>query len=131
MPSVIIDPTNKGLIQETGSGLFLKGTQARTATSDGLTTGIISATGGFIVLVTSASANNIVKLPAPVVGQTFLIAVTDNGCELRTSGNAVGINGTTGAVELALAADSLNWCICTSDTNWVVAKAATATADSV
>ena len=131
MPTIILDPTSKGLVQETGGAFLLKGVQERTATAAGLTTGLIAEDGGPIIIVTSGSAASVVKLPDATVGTVYLICVTDNGCELRTSGNAVGINGTTGAVELALPADSANWCIRTSATNWVVAMAATATPDAV
>ena len=133
MPKIVLDPTNKGLFQETGGSLNILGTQSVTATDDGLTTGLISATGGPLVLVDADSdANHIVTLPSPVVGLTFIINVAATGCELRTSAPAsVGINGTTGSgVELALAVNSTVWCICTSTTNWVVTSPAAATADS-
>lgn len=98
---------------------------ARTATSDGLTTGIIAA-GTTYVSVTSASANNIVALPAPVVGNVIYIHVGANGCELRSSAPAsIAINGGTGSnVESALPADSLTMCICVEATKWVAFEVA-------
>lgn len=69
-----------------------------TATSDGLTTGLIPAhaftgSGGFIT-ITSASADNIVTLPAIAdveVGAKCKFYIGATGCEVRT----VATSGTT------------------------------------
>ena len=76
----------------TETNTFTKGqqssAQAVTATSDGLTTGIIP-TGATYVTVTSAGANNIVLLPPPTPGTVVWVHVTANGCEVR-AGSATG-----------------------------------------
>jgi len=76
------------------------------ATADGLTTGILDDSLGFVA-VTSASANNIVTLPVPRPGRFLLVSVGANGCELRTTDpTTIGINGGVGAAaESALAAN--------------------------
>lgn len=94
---------------------------SRTATADGLTTGIIAPAGLVqTVSVTSASANNIIVLPPPIVGAQVNLFVAANGFELRSNAPAtVGINGGTGAsAESAIAANSFTTAICTSLTNW-------------
>ncbi len=93
--------------------------QARTATADGLTTGII-APGATHVTVTSASADNIIVLPAPVVGKQIVIDVGATGFELRSSApDTIAINGGTGsAAESAIAANSTIIAICISATAW-------------
>ncbi len=102
-------------------------THAVTATSDGLTTGIIPA-GAKHVTVTSASANNIALLPPPVPGTVVFISVTANGCELRAgtaagadgSGSiSIGANSASAGHESAIAANETIMCICTSATTWV------------
>ena len=102
-------------------------TYAITATSDGLTTGIIPA-GAKHVTVTSASANNIVLLPPPVPGTVVFISVTANGCELRAGTSAgadgsgtisIGGNTASSGHESALAANMTAMCICTSATSWL------------
>jgi hypothetical protein len=95
---------------------------ARTATSDGLTTGIIADAGLFqYIAITSASANNIITLPTPTPGTTLIMYVGSNGCELRSDTPAsVAIGGGTGAsAESAIAADSLVFLVCTSATSWL------------
>lgn len=93
---------------------------ARTATADGTTTGTIGA-GSSYVSITSAGANNIIILPAPVVGNIIWMHVGANGCELRSSAPAtIAINGGTGsAVESALPANSLSCLVCVELTKWV------------
>ncbi len=58
-----------------------------TATSDGLTTGLIPVVqnGLSFVTVTSASANNIVSLPAAAIGDRIKMLVGTNGCKLISS----------------------------------------------
>ena len=93
--------------------------EARTATVDGTTTGTISA-GVTHVTVTSDSADKIVILPAPVVGDEIVIDVGANGFELRSSApETIAINGGTGAdAESAIAANSTIILRCVSATAW-------------
>lgn len=94
---------------------------ARTATADGLTTGTITARGIVnYITVTSANADHIVILPAPVVGMQVILNVGANGFELRSSSpTTIGINGGTGAAaESAIAANSTVIAICVSATAW-------------
>ena len=71
--------------------------RAVTATSDGLTTGLLTtADFGRFLTVTAASANDIVVLPAAgtaFVGGTIEMWVGANGFELRANGTAATING--------------------------------------
>jgi hypothetical protein len=73
------------------------------------------------VQVTSANANNIITLPAPVVGKRLTLIVGANGYELRSNAPAtVGIGGGVGAnAESAIPANSLAVVVCISATNWV------------
>lgn len=99
----------------------LQGAVARTATADGLTTGII-ADGGMLqfVTVTSASADNIIVLPTPTPGTIVILHVAATGFELRTSTPAsIGINGGTGAsAESAIGANTTVVMICATATSW-------------
>lgn len=89
---------------------------AVTATSDGLTTGVIpndAGAPGYFVSVTSANANNIITLPSSddiPVGWTCRGYIGANGCEMRTvaSSNET-INGVDadGTQEAALPATTL------------------------
>jgi hypothetical protein len=94
--------------------------EARTATADGLTTGIVSATTDH-VNVTAGDANHIIALPTPSVGKRVTLVVAATGYELRTSApETVGINGGTGAdAESAIAADTYVECFCATATNWI------------
>lgn len=98
------------------------GLLARTATSDGLSTGTI-ADAGFIQIVdvTSSSANNIIVLPSPVVGTIVVLAVGSNGFELRSDTTAsVAISGGTGSSgESAIPADSMALLFCVTTTKWL------------
>lgn len=93
---------------------------AITATSDGLTTGII-ANGNVFAAVTSASANNIVTLPAAVPGTTVWLNVTTNGYKLQTtSPTTIAINGGTGAgAKSAVGANIFLKLTCNSATTWI------------
>ena len=96
--------------------------EARTATSDGLTTGIVSDGKLLsVVAVTSAGANNILTLPTPTPGSIVIAYVGANGYELRSDTPAsVGIGGGTGAgAESAIPADSIMVAFCIVATNWV------------
>ncbi len=126
MPKIKLDHTTKGVVQETGKGLFLfRGTQSLTANNAADTT-IIDAAGGTIVNVTSGGAARIVHLPAisaETIGLTFLLVVGANGFELRGHTETTDLlNQASGgaAVELAVAANSAILCVCTSATNWAV-----------
>lgn len=90
---------------------------AVTATAAGAA---IPATADYVT-VTSASADNIVILPAPVVGKSLKIFVGATGYELRSSDPAtIAINGGSGAgAESAIAANVLVHITCTSLTTWV------------
>ena len=98
------------------------GAVAVTATSDGLTTGIIPEAAR-VVQVTSANANNIVVLPAPVVGKEILLINTSGtGYELRSSSpTTISISGGVAAnAESALASTALLVrAVCISSTAWL------------
>jgi hypothetical protein len=103
---------------------FLLGKQAavaRTATADGLTTGII-ADGGMLqhITVTSANATDVITLPTPTPGTMVVLNVGSNGFKLQSSAPAtVGINGGTGAsAKSTIAASSTLVMICVSATSW-------------
>ena len=82
---------------------------AITATSDGLTTGIVAA-GTVFIEITAASANDIVAIPAPTaIGQRIRGHVGTNGCELRGAvGAALFINDVAVSItnEAAIPADT-------------------------
>lgn len=128
MPKIKLDHTTKGLVQETGAGLFLfRGSQSVTANASAdAAAATINAAGGTIVNVTSGAAARIVHLPpisADTVGLTFLLVVGANGFELRGNNESTDLlNGAAGgaAVELAVAANSALLCVCTSATAWAV-----------
>ena len=92
----------------------------RVPTVTGATTGTISA-GTTFVNVTSAGADNIIILPAPVVGLKITLINNATGYELRSSAPAtIGINGGTGAsAESAVAASVIVKVECVSATNWI------------
>ena len=126
MPKVKLQDGSKGLVQSSGGGVFLdNNTQAVTSgAADAVT---ISATGGSIVVVTSADANNIVHLPdaseGDLIGQMFVITVAATGFELRGSAEETQLlNGATGgaAVELAVAANTALLAINVSATLWAI-----------
>lgn len=93
-----------------------------TATSDGLTTGLVPI-GATFVSITSASANNIVTLPASDVGAVIFMYVGANGCEVRTpAASGATINGvdSDGTNEAALPATHLVMCACVADDTWIM-----------
>jgi hypothetical protein len=99
---------------------LISNSEARTATADGLTTGIISDTTDWVT-VTSANADHIITLPTPTPGRVVRMRNTGgSGFELRSSAPAtVAINGGTGAAaESAIAANSLVQCVCCTATQW-------------
>jgi hypothetical protein len=96
-----------------------------TATSDGLTTGLIPATARFVT-ASSSDANHIITLPTPVTGhQLWIQADASTNCELRTpadSGNTINNVDSDGTNEcLVTAANSLH-CLATSSTSWIVMR---------
>ena len=110
----------------TGAATFTAGAQssavARTATADGLTTGIIAA-GTSFVSVTSADANHIITLPTAVVGNIIDMWVGATGFELRTpaSSNATINNvDSDGTNELAIPATTHVRATCVAANTWIV-----------
>jgi len=96
--------------------------QAITATSDGLTTGLITS-GSSYVTVTSASANNIATLPAATVGHTIRGYVGANGCEIRTpasSGATINNVDSDGTNEAAIPATSMFEVTCVAADTWIL-----------
>jgi hypothetical protein len=96
-----------------------------TATSDGLTTGLLTGTNQFVT-VTSASANNIVSLPAlgaGMVGTLIRGCVATNGFKLQviaadaTTGK---LNEVTTNVKAAIPADTSFAVECISTTQWIL-----------
>lgn len=104
---------------------FILGKQAavaRTATSDGLTTGTIAAAGKIqSITVTSADANNIIVLPTPTPGTLVILANGATGYELRTTTPAsIAINGGADTnAESAIAASSVVFAYCATATTWL------------
>ncbi len=99
--------------------------QAVTATADGLTTGLITAKRGHVT-VTSASANNIITLPAATAGVVGLVMtgyVGANGCEMRTpasSGALINNVDSDGTQEAAIPATSLFQVQCIAVDSWIL-----------
>lgn len=93
---------------------------AVTATADGTGTGVVPE-GATFVTVTSAGANDIVTLPAPIPGTIVRLINGATGYELRTTAPAtVAINGGAAAnAESAIAATTLVTCVCTTPTTWI------------
>lgn len=97
-------------------------TEEVTATADGLTTGIVTATARHIT-ITSASADNIVTLPASVVGKQITGYVGANGCELRTTASSgIKINGvdSDGTNEAAIPDTTLIKLTCVASDEWIL-----------
>jgi len=108
-----------------GAATFTSGAQsssvAVTATTDGLTTGLIPS-GARFVTVTSSAATKVVVLPAGVVGNVVTITVPATGCELQTlAATNETINGVDcdGANELALVAASVYQLTCVKALTWI------------
>lgn len=99
------------------------GTASVTATSDGLTTGLIPATARF-ASVTSANATDIVTLPTGVLGWDLRMWVGANGCEMRTpaaSGEKVNSVDCDGTNQAALPATTFFWLTYTGTTaGWIL-----------
>lgn len=100
----------------------LSAAEAVTATADGLTTGLVSTTARHIT-VTSASADNIVTLPAASVGKEITGYVGANGCELRTpAASGVKINDvdSDGTNEAAIPATTYFRLKCVAADLWIL-----------
>lgn len=116
--------TASASVAVTGKVTATTGIQARavavTATTDGLTTGIIPVDCS-VVTVTSSVNTKLVTLPTPTPGVVVWINAEATGYGLRSDTPAsVAINGGTGAaVKSAVSAKTLR-CYCSSATTWVV-----------
>jgi hypothetical protein len=93
--------------------------EAITATTDGTTTGTISANTTYAD-VTSSASNKQVILPVPVKGFSLTLAVGANGFDLFTSTPAsISLNGGSGAgAKSAIPANSTVFLVATSTTSW-------------
>ncbi len=106
-------------------GSFTGKQTAATATSDGLTTGLLTGADQFVT-VTSANANNIIALPAlstVPVGTCIRGMVNANGFELRVAvadATTGKINDVTTNVEAAIPADTSFEVVKISSTEWIL-----------
>jgi len=97
-----------------------------TATSGGLTTGLINL-GTTFAAITSSNATFIATLPAATVGQVIRGAVTATGCEIRTpaaSGETINNVDSDGTNEMALPANTSFRAECYVAGAWVVTRIA-------
>jgi hypothetical protein len=101
------------------TGYALK-TEALIPTVAGDGTGQVAVDTTFAT-VTSADANHIITLPAPVIGRQITLVNGGTGYELRSSDPAtIGINGGVGAnAESAVGANLVVKLECVSLTNWI------------
>jgi hypothetical protein len=96
-----------------------------TATSDGLTTGILTQ-GSKNITVTSASANNIVALPAAsaaTIGTKITGVVAANGFKLQVQAaqaTTVYLNNVTTNVKAAIPANTYFEVTCVDATHWIL-----------
>lgn len=102
------------------TGTAIKAVSGVIATAAGATTGTIPAGATFVTTTASASADHIIILPAPVIGQWLYIAGNSRGYELRSSAPAtIAINGGAGEnAESAVGANVDVLAVCTSATTW-------------
>lgn len=113
----------------------LVGSEARTATAAGLTTGAITAPTTFrtIVTVTSAAATDQIALPAissSTIGQEIFLSVGANGYELITpasSNNTINLVDADGTNQLDVAANTTVRCTQVSATSWLAETIAATT----
>ncbi len=111
------------------------GSEARTATAAGLTTGAITAPTALktFIAVTSAAATNQIALPAITaagIGQEIWLTVGANGYELITpaaSGNTINTVDGDGTNQLDVAATTTVRCTQVSATAWVAETIAATT----
>jgi hypothetical protein len=106
--------------------------EARTATADGLTTGLVTSGTNFVV-VTSAAATNAITLPAAAtagIGQSIDLHVGANGYELvtpATSNNTINTVDADGTNQLDVAANTLLRCVQITATGWACYQVAATT----
>lgn len=94
-----------------------------TATTDGLTTGIIPAGSSHVTATAGADANAIVTLPAPVIGTKIMMFIGATGCEVRTvaaSNQTINNVDSDGTNEAAIPANTLCKFTCVSATAWLL-----------
>lgn len=111
------------------------GSQSVTSTADGLTTGLVTAPTALktFVAVTSASATNLVTLPAAsaaLIGSEILLTVGANGYELVTpasGNNTINTVDADGTNQLDVAATTTVRCTCVSATGWIAETIAATT----
>lgn len=107
-------------------------TEARTATADGLTTGLISDDTTFVV-ATSSSATNALTLPAAssaYIGREIKIHVGSNGYELLTpasGNNTINTVDSDGTNQLDVAANTMLVCTQITATGWACFQVAATT----
>ncbi len=109
--------------------------EARTATADGLTTGLITSPVSAIkfVAVTSAAATNAITLPAAssaLIGTVIYLTVGANGYELLTpasGNNTINQVDADGTNQLDVAASTTVRCTCVSATGWIAETIAATT----
>jgi hypothetical protein len=108
-----------GLVTANVEGYAIK-SESLVPTADGTGTGQVGDDTTFAT-VTSADANHIITLPAPVVGRKITLVNGATGYELRSSAPAtIGINGGVGAnAESAIGANLAVKLECVSLTNWI------------
>lgn len=111
---------------------FAPRTQSRTATADGLTTGIIADNVDFVI-ATSAGATNALTLPAAsaaTIGRHIDIHVAANGYELltpATGNNTINTVDSDGTNQLDVAANTLLRLVQVTATGWVAYQVAATT----
>jgi hypothetical protein len=113
----------------------LIGSEARTATADGLTTGAITTPTSFrtFITVTSGNAAHAITLPAisaSTIGQEIYLTVGSNGYELLTpasSNNTINQVDSDGTNQLDVAADTTVRCTQITATGWLAETIAAAT----
>lgn len=109
--------------------------EARTATADGLTTGLITSPTSAIkfVAVTSGSATDAITLPAAsaaLIGTVIYLTVGANGYELLTpasGNNTINQVDSDGTNQLDVAANTTVRCTCVSATGWIAETIAATT----
>ena len=109
--------------------------EARTATADGLTTGLITSPVSAIkfVAVTSGAATDAITLPAAsaaLIGTIIYLTVGANGYELLTpasSNNTINQVDADGTNQLDVAASTTVRCTCVSATGWIAETIAATT----
>lgn len=101
--------------------------EARTATTDGLTTAVITNGTSYVTVTAGGDANSIITLPTPTPGNIVWLNVGATGYELRSSAPAtVAINaGSATDAESAVGANVLVRCVCTSATTWIASTFST------